>query len=76
MARATNMQGNDLISTQLEIINKRSQNDREGAFKLFSEKSPMDRTKSEIRKRLEADVVYRLSVLTNVSIFGASHRDI
>ena len=64
------MKGGNQITAQLEVLNQRSQNDRRDAFKLFSEQSPLDRTKAEIRKHLEAAVVYRISVLTNVSTFG------
>lgn len=70
MAYLGSLTGDDLITAQFEMIRRRSKNDKSDAFKLFSEQSPLDRTKAEIRKRLEAAVVYRVSVLTNVSTFG------
>lgn len=64
------MKGGDIITAHLETLNQRSHEDKRDAFKLFSEQSPLDRTKAEIRKHLEAAVAYRISVLTNVSTFG------
>ena len=70
MAHLCTATGGDLITAQLLSINKRSRNDKSDAYKFFSAQSPLDRTKTEIRRRLEAAVVYRVSVLINVSTFG------
>ena len=43
---------------------------RTDSYKLFCEQSPLARTKAEIVKSVEAAAEYRISVLTNVSIFG------
>ena len=45
---------------------------RKDSYKLFCEQSPLARTKAEIVKSVEAAAEYRISVLTNVSIFGMS----
>jgi hypothetical protein len=45
---------------------------RRDTYKLFCNQSPLDRAKAEIVKSVEAAAEYRISVLTNVSIFGMS----
>ena len=73
MAYQCSATGGDSITAQLLSISKRSRNDKSDAYKFFSSQSPLDRTKAEIRRRIEAAVVYRVSVLTNVSTFGRDY---
>ena len=70
--RAESVTRGDPITSKLEELSQKSQTDKRNAYKLFSEQSPLARTKAEIRKHLEAAVEYRISVLTNVSTFGQS----
>ena len=70
--RAESLTRGDPITSKLEELSQKSQIDKRISYKLFSEQSPLARTKAEITKHLEAAVEYRISVLTNVSTFGQS----
>lgn len=65
--------GGDLIAAQIKELRAKSENDKKESYKMFSEQSPLDRAKAEIKKHLEAVVLYRVSVLTNVSTFGTRY---
>lgn len=62
--------GGDLIAAQIKELKEKSENDKKESYQMFSEQSPLDRAKAEIKKHLEATVLYRISVLENVSTFG------
>eukprot|EP00596_Hydrurales_sp_CCMP1899_P009951 CAMPEP_0119053512 /NCGR_PEP_ID=MMETSP1177-20130426/74473_1 /TAXON_ID=2985 /ORGANISM="Ochromonas sp, Strain CCMP1899" /LENGTH=600 /DNA_ID=CAMNT_0007033483 /DNA_START=112 /DNA_END=1911 /DNA_ORIENTATION=+ len=62
--------GSDLIAARIKELKEKSENDKRESYQMFSEQSPLERAKSEIKKHLEAAVLYRISVLENVSTFG------
>jgi hypothetical protein len=62
--------GSDLIAARIKELKEKSENDKNLSYQMFSEQSPLERAKSEIKKHLEAAVLYRISVLENVSTFG------
>lgn len=64
--------GGFLQGSKLDNLGSMNQIARKDSYKLFCEQSPLARTKAEIVKSVEAAAEYRISVLTNVSIFGMS----
>lgn len=57
----------DVMTIELQ---KKTQQHLKDSYVMFSQQSPLDRTKAEIIQKLEASKSYRMSVLTNVSTFS------
>jgi hypothetical protein len=66
--------GSDFIAARIKELKEKSESDKRESYQMFSEQSPLERAKSEIKKHLEAAVLYRISVLENVSTFGTPNQ--